>query len=117
MKRFAGKVRQQYLQQGLLPCSVCKQILPISNFSKNSRSSVGFASQCNRCLHNYGGHIKCQKYPTTVRQKYLEHGMFPCGHCGAIKKLDNFYKNKSTSSGYQQICKDCVKLLRQKKIL
>jgi hypothetical protein len=89
--RFAEKI-----------CRVCKEILPLSKFTKNTRARDGYCSRCKRCTIAY--------YESLEEKKAILAGVSTtkiCTKCRIEKPLDSFYKNKRCADGRAPTCKDC----------
>jgi 5-methylcytosine-specific restriction endonuclease McrA len=63
--RFTTEIRQEYLKQGLQPCSKCGQVKPVAEFSRETTpqsSSTGYKCMCKECSKEYrkGEHYRKQ---------------------------------------------------------
>lgn len=114
VKKYTLEMRQELLAQGLLPCTKCDKIKPVSEFYRNSTKSFGYHTCCKDCDKKYyRKHKRRQKYPTRVRLKYFQQGLLPCARCNKAKPLSEFTKAKDNSStGYSNTCKECQKARR-----
>lgn len=46
------------------------------------------------------------------RGSYLEQGYIKCCKCKAVLEFDKFSKNRTTKSGHNNVCKECMRKMR-----
>ena len=89
-------------------CSNCNRNLDFAYFNKHKKGQFGLYPECKECR-------KKKKNCTNINQiKPLETFKI-CNKCNIKKSIDNYYKNNSNKTGYQNICKICHKNSMNKK--
>jgi len=43
--------QKKLIQTGNLQCNCCQQVLPVENFYKNPKQSIGYNQKCKKCVH------------------------------------------------------------------
>lgn len=83
-------------------CFECNRVLPISEFTKETRRLDGLAIRCRSCIR--------KKRASNVN-RYLDHvdTEKKCIECGETKNASMFYKQPGCTDGYTNKCIDCIK--------
>lgn len=87
-------------------CSRCKQLKPLSAFSRNASKSSGYNSWCIECHREYSQQRAkgAKSIPVTKR----------CSQCGAEKTSAEFYKTRYSKDGLAAWCKSCANAYHQR---
>lgn len=111
----------------ILRCSKCKQEKDETNFFRSRNTRTGFGNQCKSCFteYYYANKKRLLKYrlehkkqarrkrglkkkQSFLKQRLDATGLLKCSRCKEEKNAEvGFYKCKSSSTGFQQYCKDC----------
>ncbi len=85
-------------------CSVCKEIKPISEFSRHKRHHDGYATICKKCT----GLSKRQNYAQrkTIEFDYPEYKT--CRVCEKTLPSSEFARNPLYRDGLEYKCTDCI---------
>ena len=79
-------------------CSTCKELLDLSEFSKNKSKKDGYKSRCKTCTKRIEQeHVKNTSLLTEKS----------CGTCKIVKPADEFHKNAGRRGGLDERCKSC----------
>ncbi len=99
---------KEELPEGFQRCRRCKCVLPLANFNKSSRHKSGIDTLCKSC-------DKERKIITSTTQvQVTQVQVKKCTRCNTKKSINNFYKNRATKDGFQHICKECTKEVKEK---
>lgn len=82
------------------PCSICKVLKPLDCFHNLKTGKFKKHSNCKECRAKYRKNLSYSK-PIN--------GKIKCTKCHIIKTVDDFYKDRSASTGLQSCCKLCMK--------
>lgn len=135
--------RYCFTPQGALvskTCSLCRDLLSIDEFNKNSSKKYGLASACRVCSGKYnriwagrstgqGKTIGADRYALRResnrkrteeevdrdRKRLRPSGLKKCTGCQTTKSLDMYYTSRNYEDGLQYKCKDCTIEARDKK--
>ncbi|MBD3262937.1 hypothetical protein GF374_00980, partial [Candidatus Woesearchaeota archaeon] len=92
-------------------CSICHNLKPISNFSKNESTLDGLSEICKVCIKKVREeNIKYWKEERAKKDEKIKTKQ--CKNCGRILPIDMFSKNRERKKGYYNICKDCTRVER-----
>lgn len=127
-KRIEGVKVEQHREASIVEtrttktCRACNRTKPISDFSKQVRSSDGHMHICRSCHgQSISGAAKDKRPvgrpPKSVSDaKIIEKPHTPpplthkrCRECKCIKAVEEFLANALTKDGYSHICKACWK--------
>jgi hypothetical protein len=87
-------------------CSKCGKELPLYKFS--FRTDTGkYRDQCKQCHKGYSSTLIDKQLEI---DNLLKEGKKKCGHCGQIKLLEEFNKDKYTVTKHTSFCRDCIKI-------
>jgi hypothetical protein len=89
-------------------CAKCNEYKSISEFYKNNRGG------CKKCIRAYQAKYYASNYATPVKSK-LPDGLKRCSKCHEVKPIAEYYKDKSSKSGYQHKCKVCSNIARKRR--
>ena len=83
-------------------CTLCGEIKPVSEFSRDKRHRNGLTSWCRVCIN--ARHVEHRRSleprePTTEPKR--------CAKCGEIKPASEFYRSLTASDGRKSWCKAC----------
>lgn len=102
----------ELLAKGKRYCTECGEIKHIKEFHKSAKCIGGVRPVCKDCrrrprrqqdrTYNYSGYKKIRD-----NRSLVDIGRKKCSQCGAIKALQEFYKNRSGLGGREAICKEC----------
>jgi len=121
LNRSEGAVRSRCFKLGIkkvvetIPdgykrCSICNDILPITNFSKNGKKVNGdikYHSSCKICKKLRDSYLLEKKIKYKKRAKHKT-----CIVCNENKTSDNFNSKKDSSDLLHPYCKDCLRKKR-----
>ncbi|AUV60620.1 endonuclease VII [Gordonia phage SteveFrench] len=65
-----GRRPVMFDDDGLKPCSSCKERLPRESFDRNRRMASGYASQCKTCFRNKGYTDEASRSEYRFQRKY-----------------------------------------------
>jgi hypothetical protein len=92
-------------------CSMCKEILSILDFYKNSATKSGHESACKNCSakrKNMARNRGVLKPMKIIKDKPVVNiGEKFCVMCDTVKDIDNFRVAKKRKDGLQCYCRDC----------
>lgn len=92
-------------------CNKCKEFKPVIEFYRGTRGG------CRKCVREYQNRWYLEHHQ--LKRIPVPEGQRRCNHCGQIKALDEFYRDKTNTSSYHHYCKYCVdagrKLRRQRR--
>lgn len=103
---------------GVKRCTICDQLKPLEDFTRDKRKRSGRSSCCKPCQRERS-RLWRERNPTYLRDYYLAHrpegvgfteirdGKRACTACGVIKPLDDFHRQASGPAGHRTICKAC----------
>ena len=86
-------------------CSKCNRNLDFAYFNKHKKGQFGLYPDCRKNKYLNLGNIN-QPYNYILKENIKFKN---CNKCNLEKSIDEYYKNKSNKSGYQNICKKCHK--------
>lgn len=118
LKRTKRKTLE-YLITGEKMCTKCKRVLPLNYFIKRSDSKNAYRSHCRDCrtldnsqlkLRNKLKELEQEMNKTTITHK-------TCRDCNEEKEISKFYKNKGVKDGYENYCKVCSNIRKEKSVL
>ena len=81
-------------------CTICKQTKSLQDFHNLKHGKYGKHSNCKACRNQYRKQLKYDK-PLGGRMK--------CMKCNTFKEVDEYYRDRSSSTGLQTYCKSCLK--------
>ena len=106
-------VRREFLKDGPLTCSKCggTKRVEIANVTGNiTRDKKDYTPLCKRCHNYFDGQIYLLKQgEQAIRNSVRNNPDMThkgCTQCGALKSLDNFYKD---GDSIRAECKECTK--------
>lgn len=93
-------------------CSVCDEEKKINAFSKSKNNKDGLMSRCKLCEKQYN---QSDQAKTALKKRQEDWSNSKeskkttkiCGQCNEEKDLSEFYKDKSTKTGFSSQCKSC----------
>jgi hypothetical protein len=89
-------------------CTKCGKVKPASGFRKAVGRKSGLTSLCKDCL---SAHVRQQRQKNTLMRKQNPEWGVPetkkCTKCGKVKPASGFFKDSSSKSGLESLCKDC----------
>jgi len=89
-------------------CVKCHVLKPLIEFGKTKRNEDGYAHKCIICTNVYSrNNIKKNIDEFDNSLLYID-GTKRCTVCGDMKKLDEFYVSKRSSTGRLSACIDCT---------
>jgi hypothetical protein len=91
---------------GKKPCSRCKQLLPVEQFSKQTRSASGYQSDCKQCRAD----VWLAEHP--IKPVVGIDGFKTCTKCKRTLPVEEFYKRRG---GYRSDCKLCCETVRKQR--
>ena len=99
------QVLQKLKVKGFKICSECGRIKPLSDFNRAGR---GHRANCKEC------HAK-QQAKSRQNMTHFAIEKKKCSHCGEVKSVQEFYKDKTKKSGYHSWCKQCIEARKNEK--
>jgi hypothetical protein len=92
-------------ENGLKPCSKCKENLPKESFYKNSRATKSnYQACCKKCNDKlYRKYIKKDK----LNPMFNDKGLKECTKCKKYLSKEKYNKRKKRKSGYELVCREC----------
>jgi len=100
-------------------CNVCREILPVSCFSKNKKHKDGLLGTCKDCIE-----ARHQKYMVKWMNEQVERNidfttevsLFPsfekkCFKCHKLLPITSFQRCSRKKDGFSSSCKDCKKTI------
>ena len=92
---------EQYIPKDMQKCTGCKKIKPVSEYHKNSYAVQGISCRCKECVN------KKSKTIYYLPDEELQKRTKKCRHCGEVKTLAEFNKNKYSQDTRRGECKLC----------
>lgn len=102
---FVSTRRKVEVVDGLLKCTRCNEIKPLTAFSKNRSSHTGLDYCCKDCTRRISKTRLDNLRVIGVVQKV---GRKVCSHCGVEKDITLFRILIGGSGGRSRVCKDCI---------
>ena len=94
-------------------CSVCKQEKTADEFNKCSKNKNGLSEKCRKC-NVIAVRSFTKKYKLNNKGfDYSKERKIRCYACKKIKSSFLFYKNKCARTGFNNICKTCLRELHR----
>lgn len=101
--RLAAKNKNVHAPDGKAWCGSCKKYKLCEQFEKNRSTPHGLQSRCRKC--------RAAQRVKSINPNWKNHaapeGRLWCGGCNLYLITDDFYKCKTTKTGYQTSCKGC----------
>ena len=116
-------VYKESIPEGYKKCSRCKNILPLSFFTKRGDYKHRYRSWCRECRKiEYKEYKVTNPVPTnSVPTNSVPTNSVPtskqCRDCNEIKSISEFYKNKNNKDKYDNFCKKCSNIRKEKSML
>lgn len=92
-------------------CPDCNEVKPVGDFFMARNSPTGYSPYCKPCSA-----IRRVKYVDNHRKRTGPVTELVCSSCREVKPVSEFYKNRSSPSGYQSYCKPCISRINQKNL-
>ena len=98
-----------YNENDVKTCSKCKQIKPITDFSKNKTNSDGLQHLCKSCESIVRNNYRNNNKQINTNRIYTENYVKQCLKCKQQKLYTEFNKCLRDKTGLESYCKNCIK--------
>jgi len=92
-----------------------QRMLTLNKFHKNKGNKDGLNRICKLCFKEIHYGDNCKKVKIVPVPNYNKNTHKWCNTCEKVKEYKDFYKDRSTKSGYSGNCKDCREYKRSEK--
>ena len=99
---------------GSLICGGCKVEKPTSEFPKDVATRTGYSPYCKMCQRAANRRRRLQNKERNLANGPAEVSSLSCSGCKGVKPVSEFYKDSTTTTGYQDRCKPCQKVLAER---
>ena len=93
-------------------CRKCKQIKPLTEYTKDKTRSDGLQYICKSCQLIRSKYYRDNKQ-INANKIYNENDVKTCYTCKQIKPLTEYQKNKTNSDRFRSSCKQCESILNK----
>ena len=103
-------------------CSRCENILPMSYFTKRGDAKHRYRSWCRAC-RTYENKEYRIKTKNAIEGHAIEGHAIEvpsskkCRDCNEVKPISEFYRNKNNKDKYDNYCKKCSNIRKEKSML
>ena len=116
---------KENVPDGYKKCTKCENILPFSYFTKRGDNKALYRSWCKHCRNKenreYMKRIKYGENYTDAPNTDVPNPNVPmskkCRDCNEVKPISEFYKNKNNKDKYENFCKKCSNIRKEKSML
>ena len=118
MDNKRGRKIIRVIVDGKLPCTKCRQLLPVSEFARDGRKPCGYKSACQVCFGKRINRARGLMHGCR-RRPIVNEGFKWCYACNIVLCVSSFAPNKRRKDGLSSECKACGsrldKMYREKK--
>ena len=86
-------------------CSCCGRELSIDNFGKSKTHVDGRSGYCKECANKSAAESRDKNRERNRELSY--EGKIVCSICGEEKERSKFYVHRTSSTGFDCVCKEC----------
>jgi len=123
VKIWTHQRKEKKIKQEKMKCRICKQVLPISSFSKSRHTKNGYFHHCKNCHKKMDKQFQ-RRWEKERNRKDFEFSLDlrlekKCKLCGKNLPLSMFWFRRASKDGHSHYCKNCssIKIKKRNKRL